>query len=49
MYGHLLTIQIKFLTRFELEKRLIEEMREMNNTCSSGYLTRFANYFFWFF
>ncbi len=24
-------------------------MREMNNTCSSGYLTRFAKYFFWFF
>jgi hypothetical protein len=29
----------------ELEKRLIEEMREMYNTCSSGYLVRFANVF----
>jgi hypothetical protein len=29
----------------ELEKRLIEEMIEMYNTCSSGYLVRFANIF----
>jgi hypothetical protein len=29
----------------ELEKRLVEEMREMYNTCSSGYLVRFANVF----
>ncbi|AAK82327.1 467R [Invertebrate iridescent virus 6] len=35
----------KVSNKVELEKRLIEEMREMNNTCSSGYLTRFANIF----
>lgn len=29
----------------EVEKRLVEEMREMYNTCSSGYLVRFANVF----
>ncbi len=40
-----INIQIKFLTRLNWKKRLIEEMREMNNTCSSGYLTRFANIF----
>ncbi len=28
----------KVSNKVELEKRLIEEMREMNNTCSSGYL-----------
>ncbi len=35
----------KVSNKVELEKRLIEEMRELNNTCSSGYLTRFANIF----
>lgn len=29
----------------DVEKRLVEEMREMYNTCSSGYLVRFANVF----
>ena len=31
--------------KLELEKRLIQEMGEMYNTCSSGYLVRFANVF----
>lgn len=29
----------------ELEKRFLEELGEMHNTCSSGYITRFANVF----
>lgn len=29
----------------ELYKRLVEELKEMHDTCSSGFLTRFANVF----
>ncbi len=39
----------KVSNKVELEKRLIEEMREMNNTCSSGYFNLDLQIFFWFF
>ncbi len=49
MYGHLLTIQIKFSNKVELEKKINRRMREMINTCFFWlFNSDFANIFFWF-
>ncbi len=45
MYGTFINNSNKVSNKVELEKRLIEEMREMNNTCSSGYLHSICKYF----